>query len=162
MTSDRNPVTPCSFTSDDERWMRLALIYSARAQGRTAENPPVGCVLISADGQLLATGHTGPGGRPHAEQSALNEAGDYPELLQGAHAYVTLEPCAMCLGAIRHARIDFIIYGASYNKTGNCGSCEDLSSAKFFNHRVQINGGILQNYCSNLLQNFFKNKRSKK
>ena len=76
---------------DDRRWMRVALAEARRAEGRTAPNPPVGCAIVSADGKLLATGHTATGGRPHAETEALSRAG---EAAQGATAYVTLEPCS--------------------------------------------------------------------
>ena len=77
--------------ADDRRWMRVALAEARRAEGRTAPNPPVGCAIVSAGGQLLASGHTAVGGRPHAETEALEMAG---EAAQGATAYVTLEPCS--------------------------------------------------------------------
>lgn len=77
--------------ADDRRWMRVAIAEARRAEGRTAPNPPVGCVIISADGRLLASGHTAIGGRPHAEIQALAMAG---AAARGATAYVTLEPCA--------------------------------------------------------------------
>ena len=73
--------------ADDRRWMRVALAEARRAEGRTAPNPPVGCAIVSAGGQLLASGHTAVGGRPHAETEALEMAG---EAAQGATAYVTL------------------------------------------------------------------------
>ena len=75
----------------DRRWMRVAIAEARRAEGRTAPNPPVGCAIVSADGRLVATGHTAPGGRPHAETRALAMAG---AAARGATAYVTLEPCA--------------------------------------------------------------------
>ena len=77
--------------ADDRRWMRVALAEARRAEGRTAPNPPVGCAIVSAGGQLLASGHTAVGGRPHAETEALEMVG---EAAQGATAYVTLEPCS--------------------------------------------------------------------
>lgn len=77
--------------ADDRRWMRVAIAEARRAEGRTTPNPPVGCVIISADGRLLASGHTAIGGRPHAEIQALAMAG---AAARGATAYVTLEPCA--------------------------------------------------------------------
>ena len=72
--------------------MRVAIAASRRAEGRTAENPPVGCAIVSAAGQLLSVGHTGKGGRPHAETKAIAKLP--AALLTGATAYVTLEPCA--------------------------------------------------------------------
>ena len=76
---------------DDRRWMRVAIAAARRAEGRTAENPPVGCAIVSPSETLIAVGHTAPGGRPHAETEALGLAG---EAARGATAYVTLEPCA--------------------------------------------------------------------
>ena len=83
---------PKQITTNDYRWMRVAIAASRRAEGRTAENPPVGCAIVGAKGQLLAVGHTGQGGRPHAETQAI--AKSPPALLAGATVYVTLEPCA--------------------------------------------------------------------
>ena len=160
MTSDHNPVTPCSFTSDDERWMRLALIYSARAQGRTAENPPVGCVLVSADGRLLATGHTGPGGRPHAEQSALNKAGTYPELLQGAHAYVTLEPCAHhgqtppCADALISAGVKRVTYAVADPDSRVNGR----GHAMLADAGIQVSSGLLGEPARDIMAGFLASK----
>ena len=85
-----NPVFP-----EDTRWMRAAIMAAKRGIGRSGVNPPVGCVLIGADGQLLASGHTGAGGVPHAESAALANLDDAGRIaLQGGTAYVTLEPCA--------------------------------------------------------------------
>ena len=83
--------TPRPSLADDRRWMRVALAEARRAEGRTAPNPPVGCAIVSANGQLVSTGHTATGGRPHAETEALARAG---EAARGATAYVTLEPCS--------------------------------------------------------------------
>ena len=82
---------PRATLADDRRWMRVALAEARRAEGRTAPNPPVGCAIVSAEGKLVATGHTAAGGRPHAETEALSRAG---EAARGATAYVTLEPCS--------------------------------------------------------------------
>ncbi|MGB1933095.1 MAG: bifunctional diaminohydroxyphosphoribosylaminopyrimidine deaminase/5-amino-6-(5-phosphoribosylamino)uracil reductase RibD [Candidatus Puniceispirillaceae bacterium] len=160
MTSDHNPVTPCSFASDDERWMRLALIYSARAQGRTAENPPVGCVLVSADGRLLAAGHTGPNGRPHAEQSALNKAGAYPELLQGAHAYVTLEPCAHhgqtppCADALISAGVKRVTYAVADPDSRVNGR----GHAMLADAGIQVSSGLLAEPARDIMAGFLASK----
>ena len=84
-----------SFSPDDNRWMCAAISASWQAVGRSGVNPPVGCVLISQDGRLLAVGHTGIGGVPHAEVNALHSLCDVGRsALQGGTAYVTLEPCA--------------------------------------------------------------------
>ena len=85
-----NPVFP-----EDARWMRAAIMVAKRGIGRSGVNPPVGCILIGAGGQLLASGHTGAGGVPHAETAALANLDDAGRVaLQGGTAYVTLEPCA--------------------------------------------------------------------
>ncbi len=116
MILDLKPLNPISPRCDDKRWMRVALLMAARAQARTAENPPVGCVLVSREGQLLATGMTGRTGRPHAEQSALNKCINFPERLIGASAYVTLEPCAHhgqtppCVDGLLAAGIKRVVY----------------------------------------------------
>ena len=160
MTSDRNSVSPASFTSDDERWMRLALLQSARAQGRTGENPPVGCVLVSAAGQSLATGHTGAGGRPHAEQSALNKATAYPELLQGAHAYVTLEPCAHhgqtppCAEALISAGIKQVTYSLGDPDSRVNGRGHALLAAV----GIQVSTGLLADQASDIMAGFLVSK----
>ena len=83
--------TPGPSPTEDRRWMRVAIAEARRAEGRTAPNPPVGCAIVSADGRLLASGHTAASGRPHAETRTLSMAG---EAARGATAYVTLEPCA--------------------------------------------------------------------
>ena len=84
-----------SVSPDDNRWMSAAIAASWRAVGRSGVNPPVGCVLISRDGKLLAVGHTGRGGVPHAEVNALQSLSDVGRAaLQGGTAYVTLEPCS--------------------------------------------------------------------
>ena len=83
--------TPGASPADDRRWMRVAIAEARRAEGRTAPNPPVGCAIVSANGTLVATGHTASGGRPHAEIRALGMAG---VAARGATVYVTLEPCA--------------------------------------------------------------------
>ncbi len=106
------------FSLDEERWMRLALLYGARAQGRTAENPPVGCVIISSSGQLLAVAHTGQNGRPHAEQNALDQVlhSGLEAQLKDATAFVTLEPCAHhgqtppCADALINSGLGCVIY----------------------------------------------------
>jgi tRNA(adenine34) deaminase len=146
----------------DEKWMKIAIEEAIKAQDKG--EVPVGAIIVQ-DSLLIAKAHnqciSSNDPSAHAEIQVLRKAGEKLKnyRLNGTSLYVTLEPCAMCLGAIMHARIDCIIYGAYDTKTGVCGSCEDLSSAKFFNHRIQINGGILQDSCRNLLQNFFKNRR---
>ena len=125
---------------------------------------PVGAVLVHDD-QLIASAHNQPISNndptAHAEIQLLRKAGK--ELnnyrLPNTTLYVTLEPCTMCLGAMIHARISKVVFGAFDEKTGVCGSCDDLSSSNCFNHSIKISGGILANDCKELLQQFFKRKR---
>jgi tRNA(adenine34) deaminase len=148
--------------TEDEKWMKIAIREAIKAQDEG--EVPVGAILVK-DGLLIAAGHNqcisfnDPSA--HAEIQVLRKAGKKLKnyRLNGISLYVTLEPCAMCLGAIMHARIERIIYGANDLKTGVCGSCENLTSAKFFNHVIKVNGGILEKNCKKLLQNFFKSRR---
>ncbi len=146
----------------DEHWMKIAIEEANLAM---KENEiPVGAVLIQ-NNKLVAQAHNQPitnnDPTSHAEIEVLRKAGkkfnNYR--LPNTTLYVTLEPCAMCLGAIVHARIKRVVFGAFDPKTGVCGSSENLVHARFFKHRVLITGGVLENKCSQLLQEFFKAKR---
>lgn len=147
---------------EDEKWMKIALNEASLA---LKENEvPVGSVLIqnniiiakSHNQQIIKNDPTA-----HAEIQLLRKAGNKQKnyRLVGCSLYVTLEPCAMCFGALIHARVDRVIFGASDPKTGVCGSCIDLNDEKFFNHKISITGGILENDCSELLKKFFKSRR---
>ena len=148
----------------DEKWMALAI-----EQAKLAENigeVPVGAVLVQND-QLIASAHNQPISNndptAHAEIQLLRVAGKqlnnyrFPDTT----LYVTLEPCTMCLGAMIHARVSRIVFGAYDQKTGVCGSCTDLSTSQCFNHTIAIEGGVLANDCKQLLQEFFKKRRKK-
>jgi tRNA(adenine34) deaminase len=127
---------------------------------------PVGAVLVQ-DNQLITSAHNQPISNndptAHAEIQLLRKAGK--ELnnyrLPDTTLYVTLEPCTMCLGAMIHARVSRIVFGAYDQKTGVCGSCQDLSTSECFNHTISIEGGVLANNCKQLLQQFFQNRRNK-
>ena len=127
--------------------MRLALLMGARAQGRTAENPPVGCVLVSPEGQLLAIGRTAATGRPHAEQIALDKCRKRRARLRGAHAYVTLEPCAHhgqtppCADALIKAGIKYVTYALGDPDTRVDGKGRKLLEAA----GVQVKSGLFAN-----------------
>jgi tRNA(adenine34) deaminase len=148
----------------DENWMALA-IEQAKLAEKIGE-VPVGAVLVQDD-QLIASAHNQPISNndptAHAEIQLLRKAGK--ELnnyrLPNTTLYVTLEPCTMCLGAMIHARVSRIVFGAYDQKTGVCGSCQDLSTSECFNHTISIKGGVLENNCKQLLQQFFKNRRKK-
>jgi len=147
---------------DDAHWMRLALAQAQQAAG--VGEVPVGAVVVK-DGRCIATGHNAPitGHDPtaHAEIVALREAarllGNYR--LDGCTLYVTLEPCAMCSGAMLHARLDRVVYGAADPRTGVAGSVLDLFAQPKLNHQTQVTGGVLANECGQLLKDFFKPRR---
>ena len=149
----------------DEEWMRIAIQEARLAM---VENEiPVGAVLVKND-KLLAQAHNQPINKndptAHAEIQLLRKAGKQLEnyRLGGSTLYVTLEPCAMCFGAMIHARIERIVFGALDPKTGVCGSCINLNKENFFNHKISITGGVLDRQSSDLLRLFFKSKRDKK
>ena len=148
--------------NSDEKWMALAIKQAIKAdnEGEVA----VGAVLVK-DGQLIAQAHNQPistnDATAHAEIQLLRAAGKLQKnyRLIDTTIYVTFEPCAMCLGAMMHARIARIVFGASDPKTGVCGSRADLTTESFFNHEIEISGGVLERECKQLLQSFFKSRR---
>ena len=148
--------------NNDEKWMALAIKQSVKAE--TEGEVPIGAVLIK-DEQLIAQAHNQPistnDATAHAEIQLLRAAGNHQKnyRLIDTTLYVTLEPCAMCLGAMIHARIARIVFGASDPKTGVCGSRADLTTESFFNHEMEISGGVLEKECKELLQSFFKSRR---
>lgn len=153
-------MSECTLT--DEDFMRLALA-EARAAGRAGE-VPVGAVVVK-DGRVIATGRNAPidGFDPtaHAEIKALRAAaqalGNYR--LDGCTLYVTLEPCAMCSGAMLHARLARVVFGASDPKTGAAGSVLDLFGLAQLNHQTVVQGGVLASAAADLLRGFFKERR---
>jgi tRNA(adenine34) deaminase len=151
--------------TNDEKWMKVA-IDEAKLAMRENEIP-VGSVLVQ-DEKIIAKAHNQPIGNndptAHAEIQLLRKAGKQKRnyRLLGSTLYVTLEPCTMCFGAIIHARIKRVVFGALDSKTGVCGSCIDLHKENFFNHKISITGGVLEKESSDLLKLFFKSKRDKK
>ena len=148
--------------NNDEKWMALAIKQAVKAG--TEGEVPIGAVLIK-DEQLIAQAHNQPISKndatAHAEIQLLRTAGKLQKnyRLIDTTIYVTLEPCAMCLGAMMHARIARMVFGASDPKTGVCGSRADLTSESFFSHEMEISGGVLEKECKELLQSFFKSRR---
>jgi tRNA(adenine34) deaminase len=126
---------------------------------------PVGALVVK-DGKVIGRGYNAPisskDPSAHAEIQALREAtkklGNYR--LEGCSLYVTLEPCAMCAGAIMHARIARLVYGAADPKTGACGSVVDLFSEKKLNHHTTVTGGVLAVEAGRLLSEFFAARRT--
>jgi tRNA(adenine34) deaminase len=147
---------------EDERWMKIAIQEAIKAEKK--DEVPVGAVLVK-DGLLIAKAHNQPistnDATAHAEVQLIRTAGAIQEnyRLTGTSLYVTLEPCAMCLGAIMHARIERIVYGANDPKTGVCGSSENLIDSDCFNHRITLVSGVLENECKQLLKKFFISRR---
>ncbi|WP_428087802.1 tRNA adenosine(34) deaminase TadA [Candidatus Thioglobus sp.] len=152
-----------AFPTLDEKWMQLALAQAKLAQA--IKEVPVGAVLVQ-DGRLIASAHNQPistfDATAHAEIQVLRKAGKqlHNYRLSNTTLYVTLEPCMMCLGAMIHARISRVVFGAYDQKTGVCGSCVDLSASACFNHSIELQGGVLEHDCKTILQTFFKKRRN--
>ena len=148
--------------TDDEKWMDLAIKQAIKAEKEG--EVPIGAVLVK-DELLIAKAHNQPitknDATAHAEIQLLRNAGKKLQnyRLTGSTLYVTLEPCAMCFGAMIHARIERIVFGAYDPKTGVCGSSEDLTNANCFKHKINVTGGVSERKCSQLLQTFFKSRR---
>ena len=148
----------------DMRFMREALVLARDAWA--AGEVPVGAVVVR-NGEIVGRGFNAPISRhdpsAHAEIMALRDAaenlGNYR--LVGCSLYVTLEPCVMCMGAIFHARVERVVYGASDPKTGACGSIIDLPAETRLNHHAEVVGGILADECGGLLSGFFAQRRGK-
>ena len=148
--------------TDNEKWMDLAIKQAIKAEKEG--EVPIGAVLVK-DELLIAKAHNQPITKndptAHAEVQLLRNAGKKLQnyRLTGSTLYVTLEPCAMCFGAMIHARVKSIVFGAYDPKTGVCGSSEDLTNANCFKHKIHITGGVSERKCSQLLQTFFKSRR---
>ncbi len=157
-----NAVHDSRLTIHDEKWMRHALDLARRAEGE--HEVPVGAVVVLGD-ELIGEGWNQPRAAndptAHAEIIALRRAaariGNYR--LVGATLYVTLEPCAMCAGALMHARVARLIYGAADAQRGAAGSAFDLLASPLSNHRPVVVGGVLAQACAERLQAFFAGKR---
>jgi len=150
--------------SQDADFMLAALEQAHKALA--AGEVPVGAIVVK-EGEIVGAGFNAPisGHDPtaHAEIRALREAanrlGNYR--LPGCELYVTLEPCAMCVGAMLHARIARLIYGAADPKTGACGSVLDLFSEPRLNHHATVTAGVMAEECGALLREFFAERRAK-
>ncbi|ABL02628.1 CMP/dCMP deaminase, zinc-binding protein [Candidatus Ruthia magnifica str. Cm (Calyptogena magnifica)] len=146
----------------DAQWMTLAIEQAKQAQ--KVNEVPVGAILIQ-NNQLISSAYNQPISNndptAHAEIQLLRAAGKQLNnyRLYDTTLYVTLEPCTMCLGAIVHARVSYIVFGAYDQKSGVCGSCINLQNSQCFNHSINIQGGILADQCKDLLQQFFKSRR---
>lgn len=146
----------------DAEWMSeaIALAEAALARGEV----PVGAIVV-CDGRIVGRGGNAPIARSdptaHAEIVALRDAaaalGNYR--LPGCELFATLEPCAMCAGAILHARLARLVFGASDPRTGACGSVVDLFAKRELNHHTRVEGGVAAERCAALLSEFFTGRR---
>jgi len=142
--------------------MQAALTIAG--EGADVGEVPVGAV-VTLDGAIIGAGHnatiTAHDPSAHAEIVALRAAANAKgnHRLPGATLYVTLEPCAMCMGAIAQARVSRVVFGAYDSKAGAAGSVIDLTDSKALNHRFEINGGLLAGESGKLLKNFFESRR---
>ena len=147
----------------DEFFMRAALDLAHQAEA--AGEVPVGAVVVK-NGEIIGRGFNAPISRhdpsAHAEMMAVRDAaqkvGNYR--LVDYELFVTLEPCLMCAGAIMHARIARVVYGARDPKTGACGSMLDVFAEQRLNHHTEVVGGVLADECGQTLSNFFAARRA--
>ena len=146
----------------DRQFMEQALEQAGLAA--LAGEVPVGAVIVR-NGKVISKAFNQPitnhDPSAHAEMLALRDAALSAEnyRLPGTTLYVTLEPCIMCAGAMLHARVDRIVYGAADTKTGAAGSVLDVFSSKQINHQTVIEGGMMAQECGQLLRDFFKERR---
>lgn len=149
-------------TDTDFMQLAIALAKQAAEQGEV----PVGAVVVR-DGNIIGRGYNKPIANQdptaHAEIQALRDAAEYlgNYRLVDCSLYVTLEPCVMCTGAIQHARISRLIYGASDPKTGACGSVVNLMEEEKLNHHCEVMSGVMKDACGSLLTDFFRARREK-
>ena len=151
--------------SDDERFMKAAIAQAKKAEALM--EVPIGCVIVH-DGKIIARGYnrrnTDHNTLSHAELNAIRKAskklGDWR--LEGCSMYVTLEPCQMCSGALVQSRIDKVYIGAMNPKAGCAGSVMNLLQVDGFNHKVEVESGVLGEECSAMISSFFRRLREAK
>jgi tRNA(adenine34) deaminase len=149
--------------TQDAKWMQRAFELAQKA--KTQDEVPVGAVIV-LDNQIIGEGWNQPissnDPTAHAEILALRDAGNNISnyRLPDTTMYVTLEPCAMCAGAMVHARLAKLVYAADDPKTGACGSVFNLLQSEELNHKVEIEKGIMEEESRSLIQTFFKQKRA--
>jgi tRNA(adenine34) deaminase len=157
------PNNGAAMCDEDVAFMHAALDLARQAE--SAGEVPVGAVVVR-DGVIVGRGFNAPISRhdpsAHAEMQALRDAaqqlGNYR--LVGCELFVTLEPCLMCAGAIMHARIARVVYGASDPKSGACGSVLNAFAERRLNHHAEAVGGVLAEECGAMLSNFFAMRRA--
>ena len=151
-----------SQSTNHERWMREAL--SLAHQAAEADEVPVGAIVVH-NGEIIGRGFNQPirscDATAHAEIVAIRSASQLRSnyRLPGTTVYVTIEPCTMCLGAMIHARVDRLVFGATEPRAGAVVSQGSLIKAGHFNHQLSFIDGVLAEECSSLMQSFFRNRR---
>ena len=151
-------------SESDDYWMQHAFELARKAEA--SGEVPVGAVIV-ADGRIIGQGFNSPistsDPTAHAEIIALRDAALHMRnyRMPGTTLYVTLEPCMMCAGAMVHARVERLVYGAADPKTGIIDSHLNLLDQETVNHRIQVTSGVMQDECSSILRTFFRNKRNK-
>ncbi|MFQ5547464.1 MAG: tRNA adenosine(34) deaminase TadA [Woeseia sp.] len=151
-----------SWADSDIQFMRAAI--AGAEQAKAVDEVPVGAVVVAA-GEIIGRGFNRTirdfDPSAHAEVVAIRDAASKARnhRLTGATVYVTLEPCAMCMGTMIEARVGRLVFGAYDPKAGAVGSVMDLSDVKALKHRVEINGGLLEQECMAILKGFFATKR---
>ncbi|MGA9851455.1 MAG: tRNA adenosine(34) deaminase TadA [Gammaproteobacteria bacterium] len=156
------PLTPHRINEVDSHWMREALVLARQAE--TIGEVPVGAVVVR-NGAILGRGWNHPiaahDPTAHAEIIALREAAQALDnyRLTDTTLYVTLEPCAMCAGAMAHARVKRLVFGAPDPRAGAAGSVFNLVQATELNHRLEVAGRVLAEDCSEVLRGFFEKRR---
>jgi tRNA(adenine34) deaminase len=152
-----------SWSEEDERFMRAALAEAKVAA--SVNEVPVGAVVVKG-GEIIGRGLNRPvqdsDPTAHAEIMAIRAAAisEKNYRLNGTTVYVTLEPCAMCMGAMLNARVSRVVFGAYDPKAGAAGSVVDLSDNRKLNHQIEVNGGLFEDKCGALLQKFFESRRN--
>ena len=150
--------------NEDIRFMQMAIAAAKNAE--IAGEVPVGAVLVSEKGEILATGQNRvielSDCTAHAEIEALRNAGKILQnyRLLNTTLYAIMEPCVMCMGALLHARVKKVVFGIFDPKWGACGSIYDFSQNTLFNHKIQIVSGVCETEIKHMLQTFFKAKRT--
>lgn len=158
-----DPAAAADRMASDEKWMRLALDLARQAGER--DEVPVGAVIVSDSGEILAERHNrtilNQDPTAHAEILAIRAAAEHigNYRIIGATLFVTVEPCAMCMGAAVHARLSRVVFGCPDPKWGAAGSLYDFSADERLNHRILVTSGVLLEECRGLMQDFFRKKR---
>ena len=152
-------------TRDEKNILYMSMALNLAQAAYEAEEVPVGCVIVLG-GEVIGRGYnrrnSAKNALYHAEMIAIGEAcaymGDWR--LEGCSLYVTVEPCAMCAGAIVNARIPVVVYGCANPKAGCAGSILDVLNEPRFNHRATVASGVMEDACAGLMSRFFARKRS--